>query len=67
MHTAGSNAETPIETTRSANPLSCPVCNAALILLRGYVRCSRCYITLCVGCDGCPATPEHVAFGGEQE
>ena len=29
----------------------CPVCNGALVELRGQYRCSRCYFTLCVGCE----------------
>jgi len=29
----------------------CPVCSGALVELRGQFRCSRCYFTLCVGCE----------------
>lgn len=30
----------------------CPVCSGFLIPLGGQVRCSRCYFTFCVGCEG---------------
>ena len=32
--------------------LLCPVCNGLLIPVRGACRCSRCYFSLCVGCEG---------------
>jgi hypothetical protein len=31
---------------------ACPLCNGTLIELRGLLRCSRCYFTLCEGCNG---------------
>jgi hypothetical protein len=31
---------------------ACPLCNGTLIELRGLLRCSRCYFTLCEGCGG---------------
>ena len=29
----------------------CPACSGPLIELRGQYRCTRCYFTLCVGCE----------------
>jgi hypothetical protein len=61
MH-ANSNTETSSETTPPLNPPFCPICNALLIPLRGCYRCSRCLITLCLGCE---ASHEGGAGGGE--
>jgi hypothetical protein len=33
-------------------PAACPLCGGALIPLRGAVRCCRCGLTLCEGCEG---------------
>jgi hypothetical protein len=30
----------------------CPVCAGRLVPLRGFFRCSRCYFSICVGCEG---------------
>jgi hypothetical protein len=30
----------------------CPVCAGVLVPLRGFFRCSRCYFSLCVSCEG---------------
>jgi hypothetical protein len=35
----------------------CPVCSGALIPLRSQYRCTRCYYSLCVGCEGADASP----------
>jgi hypothetical protein len=33
---------------------ACPVCTGLLVPLGGLWRCSRCYFTLCEGCEGGP-------------
>ena len=30
---------------------SCPVCSGPFVELRGQYRCTRCFYTLCVGCE----------------
>jgi hypothetical protein len=35
----------------------CPVCSGALIPLHNLYRCSRCYYTLCVGCEPIEGRP----------
>jgi hypothetical protein len=46
------SSATPQEEPRN-EPVTpcCPVCNGQLIELRGQYRCTRCYFTLCVGCE----------------
>jgi hypothetical protein len=38
----------------------CPMCGGGLVPLRGQWRCSRCYFTLCVGCEPvlCPVAAD---------
>jgi hypothetical protein len=38
----------------------CPVCNGVLVPLRDQYRCSRCFFTLCVGCEP-EEMPDHHA------
>jgi hypothetical protein len=35
----------------SCRPM-CPVCSGVMIDLRGTLRCSRCYFSICEGCEG---------------
>ncbi len=39
----------------------CPACSAPLIEQRDSWRCSRCFLTLCLGCS---AEVEHVSLSG---
>ena len=32
----------------------CPVCDGALVPLRGQYRCARCYFSICAGCEDVP-------------
>jgi hypothetical protein len=48
------SSPTPPSDDRPESPSrpACPLCNGTLIELRGLLRCSRCYFTLCEGCGG---------------
>jgi hypothetical protein len=35
----------------------CPVCSGALVPLHNLYRCSRCFYTLCAGCEPVEARP----------
>jgi hypothetical protein len=52
-YTITSDRETPRarDSPRSEGEPPCPVCEGPLIPLRGVFRCSRCYFSLCLGCE----------------
>jgi hypothetical protein len=41
----------PIQEPAPSRQPCCPACSGALVELRGQYRCTRCYFTLCVGCE----------------
>jgi hypothetical protein len=51
----GVNQPTGQQATTNAPPKSivqpCPACGGMLVPLRHAWRCSRCYFSLCVGCE----------------
>ena len=51
MHTAAADADRTNDAAPPAHVSYCPACNGPLIPLRDAYRCSRCFLTLCVGCD----------------
>jgi hypothetical protein len=44
--------------------LPCPACSGPLLELRGLYRCTRCYFTLCVGCEAADAS-SYCALSGD--
>jgi hypothetical protein len=54
MHAIAAHTETQKEAPPSADKPCCPLCNNVLIPLRGFFRCSRCFFTLCAGCEASP-------------
>lgn len=55
--------ETPFGKDQSPTPFSssaastippCPACAGRFIFLHNFYRCSRCGLSLCVGCEGGP-------------
>jgi hypothetical protein len=46
----------PSPDATTARQPCCPACNGPLVELRGQYRCSRCYFTLCVGCEPADVT-----------
>jgi hypothetical protein len=46
----------PSQETPSQRQPCCPVCNGALVELRGQYRCARCLFTFCVGCEAADTT-----------
>jgi hypothetical protein len=59
MHSSnGSPAEERSGGSVSAcRPPRCPVCEGALVPLRGQYRCARCYFSICAGCEGVSGYP----------
>jgi hypothetical protein len=43
---------------RPGHDAGCPACGGRVLDLRGSQRCTRCGLTLCIGCDGGMAEPE---------
>jgi hypothetical protein len=41
----------------ACGPAPCPVCDGALVPLRGQYRCARCSFTVCAGCEDVPGYP----------
>jgi hypothetical protein len=41
----------PKTAVATERPQACPVCDGALVPLRGMARCVRCRYQFCVGCD----------------
>jgi hypothetical protein len=52
-------AELPASSCQSR----CPMCSAPLVELRATLRCSRCYFSICEGCDGAPG--DNLGASGE--
>jgi hypothetical protein len=51
------------ETPTTRKPC-CPVCSGPVVELRGQYRCTRCYFTLCVGCESVDVT-SYCAVAGD--
>ena len=51
MHTTTPDADRTPGAAQPSAAAYCPACNAPLVLLRNAYRCSRCFLTLCVGCE----------------
>ena len=47
--------DTVRDETPAAQPPCCPVCSGPLVELRGQFRCTRCFYTMCVGCESSSA------------
>jgi hypothetical protein len=50
-HMTLTDRETGKDTSRNEGEPSCPVCEGPLIPLCGFYRCSRCFFSLCLGCE----------------
>jgi hypothetical protein len=49
--------ECPTSDTPRVAVQLCPICGGTLAPLRNVWRCSRCYFSLCIGCEGETAAP----------